>query len=179
MYRFVLLFFLSVSPVSYSYTVSDEIKGSMTCKIISTDIIENVQGQTKKYSGREGGVEVGDYAKFSYSISRQGNIFFELTDINRNKIYFASKSSTGIPDPVFKDRPPNLHVSDVFYVGQDFIEVIDKGTGIKLSRYYKWDWSGVLYSSKGFEVSITTINCQNKNDKIEEIINEVLKRPRL
>ena len=174
MNKYILILLLSFSQLTFGLTV---VTGSMTCRIMSTDYIESKEGKTTKYTGITGGPVTGDYAKFSYSVN-DISITYNFHSSDGTYLQSGSAGVLGVWDHTFKDTPPFLQKEGLFFT-EDHISFTDEGRGARLSRYYKGDWSGIFHTPEGNGgILITTANCQNKNDKIDEIIKEVLSRPR-
>ena len=170
MNRFVLLFLLGVSQMTFAYESEYEAQGEMTCKVKSTQLIEHIEGVTKKYGSYTDGIKTGDSIKIEYGRLSSLPSFSVLVTGEKDLQGYSSFSLTKYLSK-FSSSESNLEFQSPYSrieFGENKISVRYRGTSFHLTRYYKGDWSGIIIdlTEEDTMIEILTLDCRQNEDDI-------------
>jgi len=168
MRKFILLFLLGISPLTFSYESYEDARGRMTCNVKSTELIEHIEGITTKYNSYSDGIKPGDSVEIEYGLFF-GKSSFNIKVGNESKSYSASSLTS------YFRKSPSSHSKLDFKTpyssirfGENKISGEYLGYTLLLNRYYKSDWSGIIIdlSREDTMLEILTLDCRQDKDDI-------------
>jgi hypothetical protein len=174
-----------------------EIKHELSCEVTGYSAVEIRDGKNYSYTNPSDGFEIGDSLNLELKthdstgftfwfgdgdweyLSKKNKLFSrrvkKLSDIESFDNRFMWSESDSMPPLV---RGKLVTNSDHIYVSRGRITARDMSSTLRLNRYYKGDWSGILdhHSSTdegGDFTEITTFNCRTTVDGLESLIKKV------
>ena len=169
---------------AYSLTfagLAETKKGIFDCKVKRISILSIVEGKAKSFSSYKNGLQVGDSYSFSYHLLKKSKLLTleELTD-NTSKMLFGDLSAF-TTDKLIKRKRINEFDRNFIFTGGTRIEInadeiiVNDNVLIRLERYYKNDWHGVIVGAgwgNGFKINgnVYGIECRHLADELSNII---------
>lgn len=186
---FSLRKFLSLSLIIFVLSApssAEKIKGSMDCKILETSVMEVKEGRAYIYSGVEGFLSKGDSFKFVYKYLGSPNelgvdIEFSVDNHRGMRLFLLQPIGFHSKQISYFNTSSNLSYLDdggtrFLSFGPNYIRIVTEyDEEVRLQRYYKDDWHGIIRKTDGFLVQTHAFNCQPDAVKITKLI-EVFKK---
>ena len=165
-----------------SHASATEFEGRMECKVKSNKVMEIEEGVAKEYTGFTDGFVVGDTLILTYGkdekertdslfLRIKNNVsivpdFFIFIHIAQENIRFWTDDET--------NGAGLSSILDRLYITPDTVSGTWSGSQhVKLNRYYKNDWQGMVTKNYGSKVHVFTLNCRHKKDELEQMIQYV------
>ena len=181
----VFLVWAIVAGMPQKAQSSTYIEGSLECKIKYLTLIKTAEAVTETFSGYKDQIQQGDQISVLYYVEE---------DAGNNEIRIGLKTKDTYGDK-YKwrsiDRIKSLHrdpknnfylislTNEVVYLDEDYIDFSDESGALKLKRYYKNDFEGLVVDSApgivnaianlNLSASVYTLDCRHTNDRLQDI----------
>ena len=166
------IFWFLVGVIISTHSLSADIEGMFNCKIERQTLWSIIDGKVTVFSGYSNRPKNGEYIKFRYGIKR-GSIFFVNNQLFFQRIFVDDAKKFG------NNNVQVIKSSNSF----DAMEFQDSSVyagspvnQIRLERYYKSDWHGLLTSvdkQSGIpDLSQWTVamTCRHVTDRIDQVM---------
>jgi hypothetical protein len=157
----------------------------MNCHILDTSVLSVIDGKSLDYSGLEGKLKKGNKFTLNYIYTSSKNIDLTLSVTGTDKALFSVDLDTISSDTIDSFHDSNLAVlshkrleNQKVSFGSNYIRINSNYHGeIRLTRYYKGDWSGIYNGfSSADTVETHTLECKSNINKVDEIVEALKER---
>ena len=146
--------------------------GILDCTVKQQAIHEMVEGQPKRFSGYENGVEVGENLIFRYAADKKGGLLFVLDYPTKD----LTESGWEYKNVRTLDSGSKLYVVDMdevfgLHFSEDKISLKGLSNRLVLKRYYKSDYQGMLvaFYESNLSTHVIGLDCRTIRDGFQEI----------
>jgi hypothetical protein len=176
-----LLLTLFASPL-----MAVERKGYFDCRITQSYAVDFIDGVSKEYHGSRYGSDgpnVGRKLKmdYVYSINESPpNILFQSYSITPFAFKINLQKSSEIKNfIVTKNSLVGTLRGSINYVSKNFFNLSLSGDSLRLFRYFKNDWQGILHTrfdkegGRELTTTILALDCRHTKDILDEMFTEL------
>ena len=175
MNRFVLLFLLGVSSVSYGS--SNKIEGDMNCQVKSSYGVSIKDGISRNYSSHQDQYDVGEPLQIRYSFEPDsfGGHLLEVTldgHKRSNDILSVGLTLLTIQDSLFNSNTgvSLKHEYRSILFGTNYIGLKRMEGDFWIRNYNKNDWYGMSWTEDGRGLQVLTFDCRNGEENVDTIL---------
>ena len=140
----------------------------LSCKVMDNIIIAAEEGRPKRYTHYVDGFVLGDTLDFLVELRPNDSLYLRLRDTIRDKVIVGTVKSSdeivywsGEMDYLATSQLEvttrlGIHKNDSINIDSDFLD----DETLKLKRYYKDDWQGLLVQNREMTAQVAVLDCR-------------------
>ena len=159
-----------------SSLLATEMKGTLSCRVLSVNLTQMEEGRVVNYSGYKGGMKEGH----TFFVDYEYDPLIRYVKVKGRSNDFSYRSSGGSGyiekgTKAMREGYPNTFgtKNNDVTIGSDFLSGDAIFDEISLSRYYKNDWHGLYVKDSSDAILVAGLDCRHISDSIDEIVSDL------